>query len=147
MLVQATTHVWTTVFSWRVKGSWDASRLSISCIHRRGRKNPRRPAGMASEGAKPEVRASFMATMLSAHPSTMLTATDRTVIVSDRDGTDSPSNTRSVDGCSSSIPQRSWVAAGGVDGSIAPPRGRPACLERRFEGEPHVPNKGQLENA
>uniref|UniRef100_A0A0A8ZGW7 Uncharacterized protein n=1 Tax=Arundo donax TaxID=35708 RepID=A0A0A8ZGW7_ARUDO len=100
MLEQEMTQVWTTVFSWRVKGLGKTPQRSRALVHVFMRKKASRPADMLSDGTIPEVRFSFITMKLRNRPSAALTTTDRTVICSDHAGRASRSNAFSVDSAS-----------------------------------------------
>lgn len=107
MVEQETTAIWMRVFSWRVKGRCDTPTTSSARIHTLARKKPRSPAGTPSDGRRPDVRFSLIATTLTTAPSTPLTAADRAVTVSPSDGSGSPSNARSVDDATDDASSRS----------------------------------------
>lgn len=94
---QATTHVWITVFSWRVNGCLSAPNLSSNLVHILTKKNPRSPAETLRDGMIPVVRFSFITITLNITPSNMLTAKARKVSCSLQPGTFSASKTLSID--------------------------------------------------
>jgi len=104
MLAQATTQVWTTAFSWRVKGRCGTPIWPSRPVHALRRKKPSSAAKMLSEGMIPDVNTRFIMTPLSATPSARLTATARAVTCSGHGGMGFTSNTRSVDGHSRGSP-------------------------------------------
>ncbi len=85
--MQATTQVWTTVFSWRVKGLLHIPSLDSNRIHDLMKKKPNRPAATLSEGMIPTVRLSLWVMRLNTLPNTALTTKPRTVICSHHGGT------------------------------------------------------------
>lgn len=122
MLAQATTQVWTTAFSWRVKGrpgepSWSSRRVQAL-----RRKKPRRPAEMLSDGMIPDVNTRFIITLLRATPSAALATTARSVTCSVHGGTGCPSNACSVDGPSRGSPTDS------IPATFPPPPYAALCL-------------------
>jgi hypothetical protein len=127
MLAQETTHVWTTAFSWRVKGGYVTPGRRVHALRR---KNPSRPAEMLSVGMIPDVNTRFIMMPLSAAPSSRLAATARAVTCSVHGGTGDTSNARSVDGPSRGSP---------ID-SIPPARCPAAALPDRCRCERRTAN-------
>lgn len=113
MLAQATTQVWTTAFSWRVKGRCGTPIWPSRPVHALRRKNPSRAAEILSDGMIPDVNTRFIMTPLSATPSARLAARARPVTCSGHGGIGFTSNARSVDGPSRGSPTDSILHPSG----------------------------------
>jgi len=98
----ATTHVWITVFSWRVNGCMSIPILANTLVHICTKKNPNNPADMFNDGIIPVVKLSFMTMNVNNTANTKLTTIALTVICFSHRGTTFPSNAFSTDVSSTS---------------------------------------------
>lgn len=103
----ATTQVWMTVFSWRVKGCLRYPDFSRSLVHILTKKNPKSPAETLSEGIIPVVRLSFMTMKVKRIPKMKLTQNALKVNWFCHDGTSLDSKILSTDSKASSL----WVSS------------------------------------
>lgn len=96
----ATTHVWITVFSCRVKGCFNKPDLLRNFVHVLTKKNPKSPAETLSDGMIPVVRLSFITMNVNMMPKTKLHTNARTVSWFCHFGTSLLSNILSIDSIS-----------------------------------------------
>ncbi|CAA6655761.1 unnamed protein product [Spirodela intermedia] len=94
---EATTQVWITVFSWRVKGCRRRPVFSRALDQILTKKNPRSPAETFSEGMTPVVRFSFITMTLNMIPRKKLTTKALKVSCCCHGGTGFPSNALSTE--------------------------------------------------
>lgn len=106
---EATTQVWITVFSWRVKGCFNMPELCKTLVHVLTKKYPNSPAETLREGIIPVVRLSFITMKVNITDSNKLTANALFVSWFLHEGTSIFSNILSTDNSSSPSPSPCFI--------------------------------------